>query len=65
MAASLALFAAYGLEKPVALNGPQFQRDSILTTPLSIRGDLAELPSGPGLGVEVDETKITALLARE
>ena len=58
LAASLALFAAYGLEKPAALNGPQFQRDSILTTPLSVCGDLAELPEGPGLGVEVDETKI-------
>ena len=58
LAASLALFAAYGLEKPAALNGPQFLRDSILTEPLVIRGDLADVPRGPGLGVEVDEDKI-------
>jgi L-alanine-DL-glutamate epimerase-like enolase superfamily enzyme len=64
LAGSLALFAAYGLEKPAALNGPQFQPDSILATPLSFCGDLALLPSGPGLGVEVDETKIAPLLAR-
>jgi L-alanine-DL-glutamate epimerase-like enolase superfamily enzyme len=65
LAASLALFAAYGLEKPAALNGPQFQHDSILKTPLSIVGDMVEVPSGPGLGVEVDETKIPLLLADE
>ncbi len=64
LAGSLALFAAYGLEKPAALNGPQFQSDSILATPLSIRGDLALLPTGPGLGVDVDEAKITPLLPR-
>ncbi len=64
LAASLALFASYGLEKPAALNGPQFQSDSILTTPLSIRGDLALLPTGPGLGVDVDEAKVAPLVAR-
>ena len=65
LAASLALFAASGLEKPAALNGPQFLRDSILTEPLSIHGDLAEAPRGPGLGVAVDEGKVAALLAPE
>lgn len=64
LAASLALFAAYGLEKPAALNGPQFLRDTILCAPLSIRGDLAEPPTGPGLGIEVDEAKIVPLLTR-
>jgi muconate cycloisomerase len=60
----LALFAAYGLEKPAALNGPQYQRDSILVEPISVDGDRAQAPSGPGLGVEVDERKIDRLLAR-
>ena len=63
LAASLALFAAYGLEKPAALNGPQYQRDSILVAPIEVQGDRATVPSGPGLGVEVDEAKMRALPA--
>lgn len=63
LAASLALFAAYGLEKPAALNGPQYQRDSILVEPIRIQGDLARVPRGLGLGVEVDETRIGRLMA--
>ena len=43
--ASLALFAAYGLEKPAALNGPQYQRDSILVEPICVTGDRARVPS--------------------
>ncbi len=64
LAASLALFAAYGLKKPAALNGPQYQRDSILVEPIRVQGDRAQVPSGPGLGVEVDETQIGRLRAR-
>ena len=64
LAASLALFAAYGLEQPAALNGPQYLRDSILVEPLRVAGDLAQLPTGLGLGVEVDEPQIDRLLAR-
>jgi muconate cycloisomerase len=62
LAASLALFASYGLAKPAALNGPQFQRDSILRTPIAVHGDRAEVPSGPGLGCEVDEAQLAALV---
>ena len=65
LAASLALFAAYGLEKPAALNGPQYLRDSILVDPIRVTGDLAQVPSGPGLGVEVDESQIARLLAHD
>ena len=61
MAASFALFSAYGLPRPAALNGPQFLAGDILKHPLSFRGDLAEPPSGPGLGIEVDEEKAAAL----
>ncbi len=63
LAASLVLFAAYGLDKPAALNGPQYLRDSILVEPVRIQGDLAWVPSGQGLGVEVDESQIGRLLA--
>ncbi len=62
LAASLGLYAAYGLAKPAALNGPQFLAADILKTPLAIRGDVAEVPAGPGLGVEVDEDKVAALV---
>ncbi len=65
LAASLALFSAYGLEKPAALNGPQFQRDSVLVEPICVTGDQARVPRGPGLGVAVDERKIAPLLARD
>ncbi len=62
LAASLALYSTYGLAKPAALNGPQFLPVDILVQPLPIRGDLAEVPAGSGLGIEVDETKVQRLL---
>jgi L-alanine-DL-glutamate epimerase-like enolase superfamily enzyme len=65
LAATLILFGAYGLEKPAALNGPQFLTAEILAEPLVIRDGTAEVPSGPGLGVEVDEAKVAALMASE
>jgi L-alanine-DL-glutamate epimerase-like enolase superfamily enzyme len=63
LAATLALFGAYGLEKPAALNGPQFVAADILAQPLPITGAIAAVPEGPGLGVAVDETKVAALMA--
>ncbi len=63
LAASLALYGAYGLDRPAALNGPQFLAASVLAQPLDIRGDQAYLPTGPGLGVEVDFNKLTALMS--
>jgi L-alanine-DL-glutamate epimerase-like enolase superfamily enzyme len=61
LAASLALFSAFGLDKPAALNGPQFLRDDALKTPLPINGDVAKVPSGAGLGIEIDESKLRRL----
>lgn len=61
LAASLVLYGAYGLAKPAALNGPQFLTTDILKTPLHIQGDVAEVPTGPGLGIDVDEQKIAQL----
>jgi len=58
------LFAAYGLAKPAALNGPQFLAGDILRQPLSIRGDQASARTGPGLGVEIDEEKVRQLMPR-
>jgi L-alanine-DL-glutamate epimerase-like enolase superfamily enzyme len=64
LAAALALFGAYGLTKPAALNGPQFLAADILKKPLRVEHGLAYPPKGPGLGVEVDEAKLAYLLKR-
>lgn len=64
LAATVALYAAYGLDRPAALNGPQFLTASVLKQPLTVeRGQLA-VPEGPGLGIEVDEAKVRELSAR-
>lgn len=63
LAASLALYDAYDLKFPAALNGPQFLGASVITQPfVPVNGALA-VPQGPGLGIEVDEKKIEAILA--
>lgn len=64
LAATVALFAAYGLDKPAALNGPQFLTASVLKRPLDATGGRLAVPDGPGLGVEVDEAKVRDLSAR-
>jgi L-alanine-DL-glutamate epimerase-like enolase superfamily enzyme len=61
LAASLHLFAAAGLTLPAALNGPQFLTGSILREPLVPVGDQLAVPTGPGLGVEVDDAKLKEL----
>ncbi len=61
LAASLALYSSFGLTRPAALNGPQFLTAEILAEPLPIRGDEANVPAGPGLGIVVDEFKLQSL----
>lgn len=61
LAASLLLYGAYNLKYPAALNGPQFLSGTILKTPLQPTDGQLPLPTGPGLGVEVDEAKIDQL----
>jgi L-alanine-DL-glutamate epimerase-like enolase superfamily enzyme len=62
MAAALGLYGAFGLTKPVALNGPQFLTGDVLDKPLNITGDSVAVPRGPGLGVEVSEAKVIKLM---
>lgn len=62
LAASLALFGAYGLSFPAALNGPQFLSHSVIRNPLQPVDGQLKIPSGPGLGIEVDEEKIKPIL---
>jgi L-alanine-DL-glutamate epimerase-like enolase superfamily enzyme len=58
LAASLALYGAYDLKHPAALNGPQFIEGTVLKQPFVARDGELAVPNGPGLGVEVDEQKI-------
>lgn len=64
LAATIALYAAYGLGTPAALNGPQFLTASVLKHPLSVVDGKLAVPDGPGLGIEVDEAKVRDLSAR-
>jgi L-alanine-DL-glutamate epimerase-like enolase superfamily enzyme len=61
LAATLALFGAFGYDRPAAVNGPQFIEETVLRTPLLVKNARLEVPTGPGLGVEVDEAKIRKL----
>ncbi|HNT88064.1 MAG TPA: enolase C-terminal domain-like protein [Candidatus Hydrogenedentes bacterium] len=61
LAASLALYGAYRLCYPAALNGPQFLGASVITEPIRPINGKASVPKGPGLGVEVNEAKVRAL----
>jgi L-alanine-DL-glutamate epimerase-like enolase superfamily enzyme len=58
LAASLELFGAYQLQYPAALNGMQFLSTSYLRSPFVLQDGALEVPTAPGLGVEVDEEKL-------
>lgn len=58
LAACLQLYAAHGLERPAALNGPQFLQGTILKQPIRVERGEAWIPQGPGLGVEVDPDRL-------
>jgi L-alanine-DL-glutamate epimerase-like enolase superfamily enzyme len=65
LAASLALYGTFNLDKPAALNGPQFLTADVLAEPLAIEQDVAQVPRAPGLGVEVDPAKVRQLMGPE
>ena len=54
MAAAVTLYSAYGLTKPAALNGPQFLTTDVLAKPLDSTDGSVMVPSGHGVGVDVD-----------
>ncbi len=62
LAACLGLYGAFGLKKPAALNGPQFLTADVLKKPIPIENGIAHVPTGPGLGIEVDENKVVQLM---
>lgn len=61
LAAALALFGAFHLARPAALNGPQFLAASILREPFQVEAGGLRVPATPGLGVEIDEAQVEAL----
>ncbi len=65
LAAALALYGAYDLKHPAALNGPQFLSGSILENPFEVKDGELAVPTGHGLGVEVDEAKLRAMLVKD
>jgi L-alanine-DL-glutamate epimerase-like enolase superfamily enzyme len=64
LAATLILYGAYGLNRPAALNGPQFLGTSVLKEPFTVKGGKVKIPKGHGLGIEVDEAKVRDLSAK-
>ncbi len=63
LAASLQLYGAYQLQFPAALNGLQFLSSSYLKQPFVLKDGALEVPTGFGLGVEVDEEKLRKVKA--
>lgn len=62
LAASLHLFAAFGVDTPVDLNGRQFLTSPYATDPvIEIADGVATVPTGPGLGIGVDEEVVRKL----
>ena len=63
LAASLHLFSAFGIETPVDLNGRQFVDSAYVgAATVEVEAGDAWVPTGPGLGVEVDEDAVRELL---
>jgi L-alanine-DL-glutamate epimerase-like enolase superfamily enzyme len=62
LAASIHLFAAAGLTRPAALNGPQYIAGRGTTDPAfrAVR-DTVRVPEGPGLGIVADERAAASL----
>ena len=56
--ASAHLFAAYGIDLPVDLNGPQHIAADYLARPIRMQAQTVPLPDVPGLGIEIDEGKL-------
>jgi L-alanine-DL-glutamate epimerase-like enolase superfamily enzyme len=61
LAATLILYGSFGYDRPAALNGPQFIAESVLEDPFQPEEGVLPVPEGPGLGIEVDESKIDDL----
>ena len=62
MAATAHFFAWAGLDLPAAVNGPQYLVDRGTTdTSFRPRGDSLQIPTGPGLGIELTDEVQSAM----
>lgn len=61
LAAAAHLFAWADIDRPCALNGPQFLADRLSGDTLTPDGDQLTVPTAPGLGVPLDERAEAAL----
>ena len=61
LAASVHLFAAHRVAGPVDLNGRQFIASPYAGPTVEVSDGFAQVPTGPGLGVEVDEAVVRKL----
>jgi muconate cycloisomerase len=57
-AASVHLYAACGGDLFADLNGPQFLADDPIAGGIEVRNGTVSVPSGPGIGVALDEEKL-------
>lgn len=62
-ASSVHVFAAFGIDYPVDLNGPQHLAGDYLKSPLPMEGRTALVPEAPGHGCEIDEDRVRGELA--
>lgn len=60
-AASIHLFAAYGIDLPVDLNGPQHIKEDYTATPYPVERQVAKVTTVPGHGAEVDQARVDAM----
>jgi L-alanine-DL-glutamate epimerase-like enolase superfamily enzyme len=58
LAATLQLYGSFQLKYPAALNGLQFLKGSILKKPFALEEGTLRVPTGPGLGFDVDEQQL-------
>ncbi|HND62951.1 MAG TPA: enolase C-terminal domain-like protein [Opitutaceae bacterium] len=61
LAAAAQLFAWAGIDRPCALNGPQFLADRLSGSTLIPHADQLTVPTAPGLGLELDPRAAAAL----
>lgn len=61
LAAAAQLFAWAGLDRPCALNGPQFLADRLSGSTLAPAADQLTVPTAPGLGLELDPRAAASL----
>lgn len=54
LATAVHLYAWANVDRPCALNGPQYLVDSLCTKSLSPQGDILPVPIGAGLGLDMD-----------